>query len=165
MVSARAPRFRLQSTKGTRRSDSQRPSAVSILESRHPATGQPVRIAFVQVGALLVASIRQTARPGQTLKRGDEVGYFAYGGSTIVAVFPPGCVEWNEDLLSNSEGRNSRGAQLETLVKVSRIAPALFSTSSTLSKQTRVPRPTVCSTDILDISKVGEEIGRWVGPV
>ncbi|KWU42918.1 hypothetical protein RHOSPDRAFT_29867 [Rhodotorula sp. JG-1b] len=91
---------------------------VSILESRHPATGQPVRVAFVQVGALLVASIRQTAQPGQTMKRGDEVGYFAYGGSTIIAVFPPGCVEWNEDLLRNSEGRNSHGAQLETLVKV-----------------------------------------------
>ncbi|GAA5957647.1 hypothetical protein JCM8115_001384 [Rhodotorula mucilaginosa] len=102
---------------------------VSVLESQHPATGQPVRVAFVQVGALLVASIRQTAHLGQTLKRGDEVGYFAYGSSTIVAVFPPGCVEWNEDLLSNSEGRNSRGAQLETLVKV------------------------------------GEEIGRWAGPV
>lgn len=66
-------------------------------------------------------------------------------------MFPPGCVEWNEDLLSNSEGRNSRGAQLETLVKVSRIASALFSMFSTLSTTTwspfRIPGPRVCSTD------------------
>lgn len=99
-------------------SESVPPCAVSILMCRHPGTGRPVRVAFVQVGALLVASIRQTARPGQALGRGDEVGYFAYGGSTIVAVFPPGCVEWDGDLARNSEGRNERGLKLETLVQV-----------------------------------------------
>ncbi|GAA5993239.1 hypothetical protein JCM10908_004527 [Rhodotorula pacifica] len=93
----------------------------SILKCRHPSTGLPTRVAFVQVGALLVASIRQTAQQGQTLKRGDEIGYFAYGGSTIVAVFPPGCVKWNEDLLRNSEGRNARGLPIETLVKVGEV--------------------------------------------
>ena len=144
-------------------------SAVSILESRHPATGQPVRVAFVQVGALLVASIRQTAQPGQTMKRGDEVGYFAYGGSTIIAVFPPGCVEWNEDLLRNSEGRNSHGAQLETLVKVSRIVDALLRMLSELANQMSLQFRVFCDqgehpADTIDF-QVGEEIGRWVAPL
>lgn len=121
--------------------------AVSVLESQHPATGQPVRVAFVQVGALLVASIRQTAHLGQTLKRGEEVGYFAYGGSTIVAVFPPGCVEWNEDLLSNSEGRNSRGAQLETLVKVSRIVDALCAMFPELANIMLLQVQVVCASE------------------
>ena len=31
--------------------------------------------------------------PGTTVKRGDELGYFAYGGSTVVALFPPGIIQ------------------------------------------------------------------------
>lgn len=93
-------------------------SAVSVLYCTNPATGQPAKVAYVQVGALLVASIQQTVRQGQKLERGDEMGYFAYGGSTIAAVFPPGSVEWDADLLANSEGRNARRIQVETKIKV-----------------------------------------------
>ncbi|BGP58180.1 hypothetical protein JCM8202v2_005841 [Rhodotorula sphaerocarpa] len=91
---------------------------VSIIHCANPATGQPAKVAYVQVGALLVASILQTTRQGQRLERGDEMGYFAYGGSTIVAVFPPGNVEWDAVLLANSEGRNARRIQVETKIKV-----------------------------------------------
>lgn len=112
---------------------------VTVLEAVHPLTGSPAPVAFVQIGALLVASIKQTAKEGAKVKRGDELGYFgalaslsdcrpwmcllrqpptAYGGSTIVAVFPKGSVRWHDDLLKNSEGRNAEGMQLETLVKV-----------------------------------------------
>ena len=35
-----------------------------------------------------VGSILWTARKGDAVRRGDELGYFAYGGSTIVALFP-----------------------------------------------------------------------------
>lgn len=42
----------------------------------------------------------------------------AYGGSTIVCVFPRGSVEWDEDLVRNSEGGNVDGVQIETMVKV-----------------------------------------------
>ncbi|KAJ8291721.1 Phosphatidylserine decarboxylase proenzyme 2 [Rhodotorula toruloides] len=91
---------------------------VNVLDAVHPLTGSPVPVAFVQVGALLVASIKRTAKEGAKVKRGDELGYFAYGGSTIVAVFPKGSVRWHDDLLKNSEGRNAEGMQLETLVKV-----------------------------------------------
>ncbi|GAA5863573.1 hypothetical protein JCM3774_006531 [Rhodotorula dairenensis] len=126
---------------------------VSILQCRHPGTGQLVRVAFVQVGALLVASIRQTARAGQALERGDEVGYFAYGGSTIVAVFPPGCIEWDEDLVRNSEGRNERGLKLETLVQTAvpsrgmaedtdKVPGGLSTPASTRLSATTTPLPT-----------------------
>ena len=30
---------------------------------------------------------------GTTVKRGDELGYFAYGGSTIVALWPKGLIK------------------------------------------------------------------------
>ncbi|BGP51686.1 hypothetical protein JCM10450v2_007636 [Rhodotorula kratochvilovae] len=71
---------------------------ITTLLARHPHTGVPAPVAYVQVGALLVASIRRTAREGKELKRGDELGYFG--------------------LLRNSEGRNVEGVQVETLVKV-----------------------------------------------
>ncbi|GAA5827777.1 hypothetical protein JCM11251_007670 [Rhodosporidiobolus azoricus] len=68
-------------------------------------------VAFIQVGAMLVGSIVRTAKEGQEVERADEFGYFAYGGSTIIALFPPGTVRFDQDLLRNSE------AKLETAVR------------------------------------------------
>ncbi|GAA5959409.1 hypothetical protein JCM3765_006595 [Sporobolomyces pararoseus] len=71
----------------------------------------PLDLAFVQIGAMLVGSIVQTVQAGQQIKRGDEVGYFAYGGSTIVLLVPRDEVKWDEDLVKNSMNK------LETSVK------------------------------------------------
>jgi phosphatidylserine decarboxylase len=38
--------------------------------------------------------------------------YFAYGGSTVIAVFPPGLIKFDQDLVKNSEDA------IETLMKV-----------------------------------------------
>lgn len=66
----------------------------------------------VCIGAMMVGTIQTTVTTGQSIKRGDEFGYFAFGGSTIVVLFERGRVTWDEDLLIN--GR----ACLETLVRV-----------------------------------------------
>ncbi|KIM74861.1 hypothetical protein PILCRDRAFT_691729 [Piloderma croceum F 1598] len=66
----------------------------------------------VYVGAMMVGSIHTTGEEGEHVQRGQEFGYFAFGGSTIVLLFEKGVVEWDEDLLIN--GRSS----LETLVRV-----------------------------------------------
>ncbi|GAA6036505.1 hypothetical protein JCM8097_003538 [Rhodosporidiobolus ruineniae] len=66
----------------------------------------------VWVGAMMVASINMTKKEGDEVKRGDDVGYFAFGGSTIVVVFKPNTVQFDEDLL-----RNSRHS-VETLIRV-----------------------------------------------
>ncbi|BGP57647.1 phosphatidylserine decarboxylase [Rhodotorula sphaerocarpa] len=66
----------------------------------------------VWVGAMMVASIHMTKEEGEDVKRGDELGYFAFGGSTIVVLFKPNTVKFDEDLLANS--RNS----IETLIRV-----------------------------------------------
>jgi phosphatidylserine decarboxylase len=42
----------------------------------------------------------------------DEHGYFAFGGSTIILLFPVDRIKFDEDLLNNSEDK------LETLVRV-----------------------------------------------
>ncbi|THG94606.1 hypothetical protein EW026_g6899 [Hermanssonia centrifuga] len=84
----------------------------SVLYMTHAGTGKPV--AYVAIGAMLVGSIVWTngANKGSTVKRGDELGHFAYGGSTIVALFPKGLMEFDEDLVKNSQ------KPIETLMKV-----------------------------------------------
>ncbi|KAG6891234.1 hypothetical protein C0995_008486 [Termitomyces sp. Mi166 len=84
----------------------------SALYLEHTGTGKPIVV--VAIGALLVGSVVWTGgvQPGRVLKKGDELGYFAYGGSTVVAVFPEGTVEFDQDLVQNSE------KPIETLVKV-----------------------------------------------
>lgn len=70
------------------------------------------RVAFVAIGAMMVGSIVMTAEPGACVARMDELGYFAFGGSTIVVLFPRNSIELDADLVRNSQ------EQLETLVQV-----------------------------------------------
>ena len=70
------------------------------------------RVAFVAIGATLVGTICWTAQPGASISKGDELGYFAFGGSTCIVLFPPDCVVWDQDLIENSQ------KSLETLVQV-----------------------------------------------
>eukprot|EP00727_Mastigamoeba_balamuthi_P007746 m51a1_g3592 putative phosphatidylserine decarboxylase (566) ;mRNA; f:1165344-1167984 len=75
-------------------------------------TQQFGRVVFVAVGATMVGSIRFTARPGQSIKKGDELGYFAFGGSTDLLFFKKGRIELDSDLLENS------AKPIETYVRV-----------------------------------------------
>ncbi|CAJ0635976.1 8421_t:CDS:2 [Entrophospora sp. SA101] len=52
-----------------------------LLESTSSITPK-TKLAFIPVGALLVGSIRYTINKGDVIGKGDELGYFAYGGST-----------------------------------------------------------------------------------
>ncbi|GAA5932137.1 uncharacterized protein JCM15063_001131 [Sporobolomyces koalae] len=70
------------------------------------------KVMNVWVGAMMVASINQTVHEGDKVQRGDEVGYFAFGGSTIVVVFPPNTVVFDPDLVENSKHA------IETLIRV-----------------------------------------------
>ncbi|KAJ3777685.1 phosphatidylserine decarboxylase-domain-containing protein [Lentinula raphanica] len=107
----------------------------SVLYLTHTLTGK--RVAFVAIGALLVGSIVWTkgAEKGTEVKRGEELGYFAYGGSTVIALFPKGVVEFDEDLVKNSE------EPTETLVQVGGVWFALvvnFSHSDILFRSGRL---------------------------
>ncbi|GAA95764.1 uncharacterized protein L969DRAFT_15683 [Mixia osmundae IAM 14324] len=70
------------------------------------------RVYYICVGAMLVGSICQTRQVGDQLDKGDEVGYFKFGGSTILLLFKAGAVKFDEDLLLNSSHA------IETLVRV-----------------------------------------------
>ena len=60
------------------------------------------KMAFIEVGAFGVASIQQTST-GKSFRKGDEKGYFAFGGSTILMIFPPGRVTFSPDLVEKSQ--------------------------------------------------------------
>ena len=56
-------------------------------------------VLFVAVGAMLVGSIAWTVEEGQKVQKGEELGYFAYGGSTVIVLFPEEMgVEFDEDM-------------------------------------------------------------------
>lgn len=70
--------------------------AITYLKSEHFG-----RVAYVEVGAFAVGSIVQTYAPGP-VARGQEKGYFQFGGSTLVLLFEAGAVEFDQDLVRDS---------------------------------------------------------------
>ncbi|KAI9767754.1 MAG: hypothetical protein M1840_005435 [Geoglossum simile] len=70
------------------------------------------RVMTICVGAMMVGSTVITAKEGQQVKRAEELGYFKFGGSTIILLFEPGTMKFDEDLVENSN------TALETLIRV-----------------------------------------------
>lgn len=68
------------------------------------------RVMFVCIGAMMVGSTVITRKAGEKVKRAEELGYFKFGGSTILLFFEPGQMVYDDDLVENSNGA------LETLV-------------------------------------------------
>jgi phosphatidylserine decarboxylase len=60
-------------------------------------------VAYSEVGATMVGSIIQTYEPNTHISKGDEKGYFAFGGSTILLFFEKGKIKFNQDLLDNTK--------------------------------------------------------------
>jgi phosphatidylserine decarboxylase len=60
-------------------------------------------IAMVPVGAMIVGKIIETYTPGQQYKKGDDAGYFAFGGSTVVLLFKPNVMTPNNLFVQHSE--------------------------------------------------------------
>jgi len=86
----------------------------SIMTVRRSPTGS--RIAIVAVGAMLVGSIFYMdgiEQEGAEIRRGQCLGGFKYGGSTVIVLYPPGEVVLDEDLVNNSCEH-----QCETLMRV-----------------------------------------------
>lgn len=83
----------------------------SVLQLHTNLSQKPVL--FIAVGALLVGSIVFTAQEGQKVVKGEELGYFAYGGSTVIVLFPEEMgLEFDEDIARNSK------SGFETLMRV-----------------------------------------------
>jgi phosphatidylserine decarboxylase len=57
---------------------------------------------FLEVGATMVGSIVQTYKANTDISRGDEKGYFRFGGSTVILIFRTGTVGFDDDIMKNS---------------------------------------------------------------
>lgn len=71
------------------------------------------RVMFVCIGAMMVGSTVITRKAGEEVKRAEELGYFKFGGSTVLLLFEPGAMNFDDDLVENSN------SALETLVSTS----------------------------------------------
>jgi len=60
-------------------------------------------ILYVEIGATSVGSIQQTYVPDFPMHKGDEKGYFEFGGSCIVLLFEKNRIVFDEDLVKNTE--------------------------------------------------------------
>lgn len=68
-------------------------------------------VLYVEIGATAVGTVKQTFQPNERVKKGAEKGYFEFGGSCLVLLFEKGVIEFDRDLIRNTE----RG--LETLCR------------------------------------------------
>ena len=59
-------------------------------------------VQYVEVGATCVGSIQQTYLPDNPVRKGEEKGYFEFGGSCLVLLFEKGKIIFDEDLVANS---------------------------------------------------------------
>jgi phosphatidylserine decarboxylase len=69
---------------------------VTIVETRNFG-----RLAYVEVGAICVGKIVQSAA-GPEFRRGEEKGYFLFGGSTVIVLGEPGRFTFDSDLVEKS---------------------------------------------------------------
>ncbi|OCF37743.1 phosphatidylserine decarboxylase [Kwoniella heveanensis BCC8398] len=87
--------------------------SVMLIHANLGAGRESVPIAFVAIGAMLVGSIGWSKKPGDKIVKGEELGWFQYGGSTTITVFPSASgLVFDDDLVANSK----KG--METLVRV-----------------------------------------------
>lgn len=69
------------------------------------------RVMVICVGAMMVGSTVITRNEGDNVKRAEELGYFKFGGSTILTLFEPGKMVYDADLVANSTNA------VETLIR------------------------------------------------
>ena len=71
---------------------------VSILETEHFG-----KLAYIEVGATCVGKIVQSFDESKPFNKGDEKGYFLFGGSTVVLCGEKGKWVPSEDMLANTK--------------------------------------------------------------
>ena len=76
------------------------------------STEEKGKIILSPVGATMVGTIHETFTPNTQVKKGDEMGFFAFGGSTVVMLVDKSKVTIDPDILENTKNK------IETAVKM-----------------------------------------------
>ncbi|MEZ6073759.1 MAG: archaetidylserine decarboxylase [Pirellulales bacterium] len=83
-------------------------------------TEQVGKVLLLEIGATCVGGICQTFSEDSQVSKGGEKGYFRFGGSSTILIFPRGRVQFDDDLLANSTQKRELyarvGDRLGTLV-------------------------------------------------
>lgn len=56
-------------------------------------------VLFLEIGATFVGAIHQTYKANLPHAKGDEKGYFSFGGSSLIVLFKKGAIRFDQDLL------------------------------------------------------------------
>lgn len=59
-------------------------------------------VLYVEIGATAVGTVHQTYKPNGPIHKGEEKGYFSFGGSCVVLLFEKGRIQFEPDLILNS---------------------------------------------------------------
>ncbi|MDG2488424.1 MAG: archaetidylserine decarboxylase [Roseibacillus sp.] len=73
-------------------------------------------ILMIDIGATNVGSISQTFAPGEKINRGDERGYFSFGGSSTITLFEEGKITLADDLLEQTSRQTELYAPMGSLL-------------------------------------------------
>lgn len=57
------------------------------------------KVLFLEIGAIFVGAIHETYMPNTFCAKGSEKGYFSFGGSSLILIFPPKSIQFDQDLL------------------------------------------------------------------
>ncbi|MDN3508811.1 MAG: archaetidylserine decarboxylase [Candidatus Neptunochlamydia sp.] len=77
-------------------------------------TGLFGQLLYIEVGAICVGSIKQTFITNKTHEKGEEKGYFEFGGSCIILLFQPDTIQFDQDLIDASAGYIETYAKMGT---------------------------------------------------
>jgi len=69
-------------------------------------------VLLLEVGATCVGSIVQTYTPDAAISKGDEKGYFRFGGSCFITIFEPDKICFADDLIEHSKARREVYARM-----------------------------------------------------
>lgn len=89
------------------------------------------KVLLIEVGATCVGSICQTYQPGKPVRKGQEKGFFRFGGSSTITLFEPDTIRFDDDLIEQSS------RQRELYARVGDHVATLASSASTGAEQRR----------------------------
>lgn len=69
-------------------------------------------VLLLEIGATCVGSIHQTYQPNSQVSKGDEKGYFRFGGSSTITIFEPGRIQFDDDLIQQSSRQTELYAKI-----------------------------------------------------
>lgn len=70
----------------------------------------------LEIGATCVGSMHQTYQANAAVSKGQEKGYFSFGGSSTITIFEPNKIKLADDLLANTEKQIELFAQVGSLM-------------------------------------------------